>query len=36
MPVAENEVHVLMFEPKSTINTGNADSDKTISKLERI
>ena len=36
MPVAENEVHVLMFEPKSTVNTGSADSDKTISNLERI
>jgi len=36
MPVAEIEVHVLMFEPKSTVNTGSADSDKTISNLERI
>jgi len=36
MPVAENEVHVLMFEPKSTVNTGSAESDKTISNLERI
>ncbi len=36
MPVAKNEVHVLMFEPKSTVNTGNADSDKTISNLETI
>ncbi|MBC2704384.1 MAG: hypothetical protein HGJ91_07580 [Desulfobacula sp.] len=36
MPVAENEVHVLLFEPQSTVNTGSADSDKTISTLERI
>ncbi len=36
MPVAENEVHVLMFEPKTTVNTGNTDSDKTISTLEKI
>ena len=36
MPVAEEEVHVLMFEPKSTINTGSAESDKTISNLEKI
>jgi mannose-6-phosphate isomerase-like protein (cupin superfamily) len=36
MPVAENEVHVLMFEPKSTVNTGSTDSDKTISELELI
>lgn len=36
MPLAEDEVQVLMFEPKSTVNTGNADSDKTISNLEKI
>jgi len=36
MPVAENEVHVLMFEPKSTVNTGNVDSEKTINDLEKI
>ncbi len=36
MPVAETEVHVLMFEPKSTVNTGNIDSDKTIDTLEKI
>ena len=36
MPVAENEVHVLMFEPKSTVNTGSTDSDKTINALEVI
>jgi len=36
MPVAKNEVHVLMFEPKSTVNTGNTGSDKTISNPERI
>lgn len=36
MPVAEDEVHVLLFEPKTTVNTGNADSDKTICNLEKI
>ena len=36
MPIAEDEVHVLMFEPKTTVNTGNADSDKTICNLEKI
>lgn len=36
LPVAKNEVHVLMFEPKSTVNTGSTDSNKTITKLERI
>ncbi len=36
MPVAEEKVHVMMFEPKSTLNTGSAESDKTVSDLERI
>jgi len=36
MPVAESEVHVLLFEPKSTVNTGNADSEKTSNSLEKI
>ncbi len=36
MPRAENEVHVLMFEPKNTVNTGSADSEKTINNLEKI
>ena len=36
MPVAENEVQVLMFEPKGTVNTGNVDSDKTIKDIEVI
>ena len=36
-PVAEDEVHILMFEPAGTVNTGNvADSDKTISELDWI
>ncbi len=36
MPVAHEEVHVLLIEPKSTLNTGNVINDKTIEKLERI
>ena len=36
MPVAAEETHVLMFEPKSTLNTGNIESDETIKDLERI
>jgi mannose-6-phosphate isomerase-like protein (cupin superfamily) len=34
-PVAEEEVHVLFFEPASTLNTGNLRNDKTIEHLER-
>ena len=36
MPVADKEVHVLMFEPKGTINTGNIKSEKTIESIEEI
>ena len=35
-PVAEEEVHVMLFEPASTLNTGNARSDRTIAYPERI
>ncbi len=30
MPSAEKEVSVLLFEPKSTINTGSADDDRKV------
>ncbi len=36
MPVAENEVHVLMFEPMGTVNTGAVDSDRTLKDIEVI
>lgn len=29
-PVAEEEVHVLLLEPKSTINTGNVENERTV------
>ncbi|HJT33647.1 MAG TPA: GNAT family N-acetyltransferase [Pirellulales bacterium] len=35
-PVAEEEVHVLLFEPASTLNTGNVHSDRTIELPERL
>ena len=35
-PVAKDEVWVMMFEPISTINTGNIKSDITIDKIEKI
>lgn len=35
-PVAENEVSVLLFEPASTVNTGDADSELRREKLEII
>ena len=36
LPVADEEVHVLLFEPKSTLNTGAVRNDRTIEHLERI
>jgi mannose-6-phosphate isomerase-like protein (cupin superfamily) len=36
MPVADEETHVLLFEPKSTLNTGNVRNTRTMPELERI
>ena len=35
-PVAEEEAHILLFEPASTLNTGNVRDERTLEKLERI
>jgi len=35
-PVAEKEVHVLLFEPATTVNTGNVMSERTIAHPARI
>jgi mannose-6-phosphate isomerase-like protein (cupin superfamily) len=35
-PVAEEEAHVMLFEPASTLNTGNVESEMTVPELERI
>lgn len=35
-PVAEVETHVLLFEPASTLNTGNVRTGKTVEEPERI
>ena len=36
MPVADEEAHVLLLEPKTTVNTGAANSDRRKDVLERI
>jgi mannose-6-phosphate isomerase-like protein (cupin superfamily) len=33
LPVAEEEVHVVLIEPKSTLNTGNVQNEKTVEAL---
>ena len=35
-PVAESEVHALLFEPATTLNTGNVKSDRTVAQPTRI
>jgi mannose-6-phosphate isomerase-like protein (cupin superfamily) len=35
-PVADEEAHVLLFEPASTLNTGNVRDQRTVAELDRI
>jgi mannose-6-phosphate isomerase-like protein (cupin superfamily) len=35
-PVAEEEVHILLFEPASTLNTGNVRNERTVARLDHI
>lgn len=36
LPIADDEVHVLLVEPKSTLNTGNVTNERTVTALDRI
>jgi mannose-6-phosphate isomerase-like protein (cupin superfamily) len=36
MPVANDEVHVILVEPKSTLNTGDVKNERTVTELKRI
>jgi mannose-6-phosphate isomerase-like protein (cupin superfamily) len=35
-PVAEGEVHVLLFEPATTLNTGDVHNERTVERLEHV
>jgi mannose-6-phosphate isomerase-like protein (cupin superfamily) len=35
-PVADEEAHIMLIEPKSTLNTGNIVNERTVAQLERI
>ena len=35
-PLAEEEVHVLLFEPATTLNTGDARDDRTVAQPDWI
>jgi mannose-6-phosphate isomerase-like protein (cupin superfamily) len=36
LPVAEEETHVVLLEPKSTLNTGNVRNERTVAELDRL
>jgi mannose-6-phosphate isomerase-like protein (cupin superfamily) len=36
MPVAEEEVQMILLEPKTTLNTGDVQSERTVAEPERI
>ena len=36
MPVADEECHVLLLEPKGTLNTGNVVNERTVRELGRV
>jgi mannose-6-phosphate isomerase-like protein (cupin superfamily) len=35
-PVAEEEVHLMLLEPLTTVNTGNIQSEMTVTNLEHL
>jgi mannose-6-phosphate isomerase-like protein (cupin superfamily) len=35
-PSAEEETHVLLLEPKTTLNTGNVENERTVHELQRL
>jgi mannose-6-phosphate isomerase-like protein (cupin superfamily) len=35
-PVADEEVHIVLIEPKSTLNTGNITNERTVAQLGQI
>jgi mannose-6-phosphate isomerase-like protein (cupin superfamily) len=36
LPVADDEVHIVLLEPKTTLNTGNITNERTVAQLQRI
>ncbi len=36
LPIAEDECHVLLFEPAATLNTGDVRNARTVEKLDRL
>lgn len=36
LPVADEECHVLLFEPESTLNTGDVENERTVRVMEEL
>jgi mannose-6-phosphate isomerase-like protein (cupin superfamily) len=36
LPSADEETHIMLLEPKSTLNTGNVQNERTVAELQRI
>jgi mannose-6-phosphate isomerase-like protein (cupin superfamily) len=36
LPSADEETHVMLLEPKTTLNTGNIENERTVAELQRI
>jgi mannose-6-phosphate isomerase-like protein (cupin superfamily) len=36
LPISDEETQVLLFEPKSTLNTGNIRNERTLAELEKL
>lgn len=36
LPIAEEEAHILLLEPKTTLNTGTEINERTVAELERV
>jgi mannose-6-phosphate isomerase-like protein (cupin superfamily) len=36
LPVAEDEVHIVLVEPNTTLNTGNVQNERTVATLARL
>ena len=35
-PSADEETHIMLLEPKTTLNTGNVESERTVRELQKI
>ena len=36
LPSADEETHIVLLEPKTTLNTGNVQNERTVAELQRI